>query len=157
MAWCQTGRSEHFTICSVIGIQADKRATLTEITTRYNRGMQQSIWEATTHTTLRRMGYNSRRPHRVPLILTTNRKKRLQFARAHQNWTVEDWKNVYFCTCTKCTFRVMSKRVTHMSRTVSGTHDSNATYLSLTSTLSSLFLPSWMTWFSNFQCFTSWV
>ncbi|XDV11899.1 hypothetical protein PO909_000694 [Leuciscus waleckii] len=72
-------------------IQADRRATLTEITTRYNRGMQQSICEATT---LRRMGYNSRRPHREPLISTTNRKKMLQFARAHQNWTVEDWKNV---------------------------------------------------------------
>ncbi|XDV36000.1 hypothetical protein PO909_005854 [Leuciscus waleckii] len=75
-------------------IQADRRATLTEITTRYHRGMQQSICEATTRTTLRRMGYNSRKAHRVPLISTTNRKKRLQFARAHQNWTVEDWKNV---------------------------------------------------------------
>uniref|UniRef100_A0AAY5L5A9 Transposase Tc1-like domain-containing protein n=1 Tax=Esox lucius TaxID=8010 RepID=A0AAY5L5A9_ESOLU len=42
-------------------IQADRRATLTEITTRYNRGMQQSICEATTRTTLRRMGYNSRK------------------------------------------------------------------------------------------------
>jgi len=52
--------------------------------------MLQSICEATTHTT---MG-NSRRPYRVPLISTTNRKKRIQFARAHQNWTVEDWKNV---------------------------------------------------------------
>uniref|UniRef100_A0AAY5KEL2 Transposase Tc1-like domain-containing protein n=1 Tax=Esox lucius TaxID=8010 RepID=A0AAY5KEL2_ESOLU len=49
-------------------IQADRRATLTEITTRYNRGMQQSICDATTRTTLRRMGYNSRRPHRVPHI-----------------------------------------------------------------------------------------
>jgi len=58
-------------------IQADRRATLTEIT-HYNRGMQQSICEATTHTTLRRMGYNSRRPHQVPLI-STNMKKRLQF------------------------------------------------------------------------------
>jgi len=65
-------------------IQADRRATLTEISTRYNRGMQQSICEATTRTTLRWMGYNIRRPHRVPLISTTNRKKRLQFARAHQ-------------------------------------------------------------------------
>jgi len=65
-------------------IQADRRATLTEITTCYNRGMKQSICEATTHTTLRRMGYNSRTPHRVPLISTTNRKKRLQFVRAHQ-------------------------------------------------------------------------
>jgi len=36
---------------------------LTEITTRYNRGMQQSI----TRTTLRWMCYNSRRPHRVRL------------------------------------------------------------------------------------------
>jgi len=68
-------------------IRADRRATLTEITTRYNRSMQQSICEGTTRTTL--MGYNSRRPHWVPLISTTNRKKRLQFARAHQNWTVE--------------------------------------------------------------------
>jgi len=75
-------------------IQADRKATLTEITTRYNRGIQQSICEATTHTTLRQMGYSSRRPHLVPLIYTTNRKKRLQFARAHHNWTVEDWKNV---------------------------------------------------------------
>ncbi len=23
-----------------------------------------------------------------------NRKRRLQFARAHQNWTIENWKNV---------------------------------------------------------------
>jgi len=75
-------------------IQADRRAILTEITTRYNRGMQQSIWETTTCTDLRRMGYSSRRPHRVPLISTTNRKKRLQFARAHQNWIVKYWKNV---------------------------------------------------------------
>jgi len=40
------------------------------------------------------MGYNTRRPHRVPLISTTNRDKRLQFVRAHQNWRDEDWKNV---------------------------------------------------------------
>jgi len=40
------------------------------------------------------MGYNSRRPPWVPLISYTNRKKRLQFARAHQNRTVEDWKKV---------------------------------------------------------------
>jgi len=37
-------------------IQADRRATLTEITTHYNRGKQQSICEATTHTTFRQMG-----------------------------------------------------------------------------------------------------
>jgi len=56
--------------------------------------MKTSICEATTRTTLKKMGYNSRRPNRVPLISTTNRKKRLQFARAHQNCSVEDCKNV---------------------------------------------------------------
>uniref|UniRef100_A0A8D0A393 Transposase Tc1-like domain-containing protein n=1 Tax=Sander lucioperca TaxID=283035 RepID=A0A8D0A393_SANLU len=61
-------------------IPADRRSTLTQITTRYNRGMQPSICEATTHTTLRRMGYTSRRPHRVPLISTTH---------LHQNWTFQ--------------------------------------------------------------------
>ncbi len=36
----------------------------------------------------------SRRPHRVPLLSANNWKRRLQFAHAHQNWTIEDWKNV---------------------------------------------------------------
>ncbi len=40
------------------------------------------------------MGSSSRRPHRVPLLSAKNRKRRLQFTQAHQNWTIEDWKNV---------------------------------------------------------------
>ncbi len=40
------------------------------------------------------MGYSSRRPHWVPLLSAKNRKQRLQFTQAHQNWTTEDWKNV---------------------------------------------------------------
>ncbi len=31
---------------------------------------------------------------RVPLLSDKNRKRRLQFAQAHQNWTIEDCKNV---------------------------------------------------------------
>ncbi len=34
------------------------------------------------------------RPHRVPLLSAKNRKQGLQFAQNHQNWTIEDWKNV---------------------------------------------------------------
>ncbi len=72
----------------------DRKATVTQITTRYNQGMQNTISEHTTHWTLKQMGYSSRRPHRVPLLSAKNRKRRLQFAQAHQNWTTEDWKNV---------------------------------------------------------------
>ncbi len=32
--------------------------------------------------------------HWVPLLSAKNRKRRLQFAQARQNWTVEDWTNV---------------------------------------------------------------
>ncbi len=75
-------------------VKDDRKATVTQITTRYNQGIQNTISERTTHRTLKQMGYSSRRPHRVPLLSDKNRKRRLQFAQAHQNWTLEDWKNV---------------------------------------------------------------
>ncbi len=75
-------------------VRDDRKATVAQITTRYNQGMQNTISERTTHRTLKQMGYSSRRPHRVPLLSAKNRKRRLQFAQAHQNWTIEDWKNV---------------------------------------------------------------
>ncbi len=40
------------------------------------------------------MGSSSRRPHRVPLLSAKNRTRRIQFTQDHQNWTIEDWKNV---------------------------------------------------------------
>ncbi len=75
-------------------VRDDRKATETQITTRYNQGMQNTISEHTTRRTLKQMGYSSRRPHRVPLLSAKNRKRRLQFTQAHQNWTIEDWKNV---------------------------------------------------------------
>ncbi len=50
------------------------------------------ISERTTLRTLNQMGYNSRRPHRVPLLSAKNSTRRIQFTQAHQNWTIEDWK-----------------------------------------------------------------
>ncbi len=75
-------------------VRDDRKATVTQITTRYNQGMQNTISERTTCQTLKQMGYSSRRPYRVLLLSAKNRKRRLQFAQAHQNWTIEDWKNV---------------------------------------------------------------
>ncbi len=75
-------------------VRYDRKATVTQITIRYNQGMQNTISERTTRRTLKQMGFSSRRPHRVPLLSAKNRKWRLQLAQAHQNWTIEDWKNV---------------------------------------------------------------
>ncbi len=75
-------------------VRDDRKATVTQITTRYNQGMQNTISECTTRRTLKQMGYSSRRPHRVPLLSAKNKKRRLQLAQVHQNWTIEDWKNV---------------------------------------------------------------
>ncbi len=73
-------------------VRDDRKATVTQITTRYNQGMQDTISEPTTHRTLKQMSYSSRRPHWVPLLSATSSKRRLQFAPAHQNWTIEDWE-----------------------------------------------------------------
>ncbi len=75
-------------------VRDDRKTTVTQINTRYNQGMQNTISECTTRRTLKQMGYSSRRPHRVPLLSAKNRTQRLQFTQTHQNWTIEDWKNV---------------------------------------------------------------
>ncbi len=72
-------------------VRDDRKTRGTQITTRYNQGIQNTISEHTTRPTLKQMGSSSRRPHRVPLLSAKNRKRRLQFT---QNWTIEDWKNV---------------------------------------------------------------
>ncbi len=61
-------------------VREDRKATVTQITTRYNHGMKNTISERTTRRTLKQMGYRSRRQHRVPLLSAKNRKRRLQFA-----------------------------------------------------------------------------
>ncbi len=50
-----------------------RKTTVTQITTRYNQGMPNTISERTTHRTLKQMSYSSRRPHRVPLLSAKNR------------------------------------------------------------------------------------
>ncbi len=75
-------------------VRDDRKATETQITTRYNQGMQNTISEHTTRWTLKQMGSSSRRPHRVPLLSAKNRTRRLQFTQTHQHRTIEDWTNV---------------------------------------------------------------
>ncbi len=71
-------------------VRDDRKATVTQITTRYYQGMQNIISEHTTRRTLKQMGSSSRRPHWVQLMSAKNRRRRIQFAQDHQNWTIED-------------------------------------------------------------------
>ncbi len=84
--WCQR-RMDRLVI-------DDRKTTVTQITTRYNQGMKNTISEHTTHRTLKQMGSSSRRPHRVPLLSDKNSTQRIQFTPDQQNWTIEDWKHV---------------------------------------------------------------
>ncbi len=92
-------------------VRDDRKATVTQIITRYIQGMQNTISEHTTHRTLNQMDYSSRRPHRVPLLSAKNRKQRLQFTQNHQNWTIEDWKNVAWSDESRFLLRLSDDRV----------------------------------------------
>ncbi len=92
-------------------VRDDRKATVTQIITRYNQGMQNIISECKTRRTLKQMGYSSRRPHWVPLLSAKNRTRRLKFAQAHQNWTVEDWKNVAWSDVSRFLLRHSDGRV----------------------------------------------
>ncbi len=75
-------------------VRDDRKTTVTQITTRYNQDLQNTISEHTTRRTLKQMDSSSRRPHRVPLRSDKNSTRRIQFTQDHQNQTIEDCKNV---------------------------------------------------------------
>ncbi len=91
-------------------VRDNRKETVTQITTRYNQGMQNTISESTTRRILKQMGYSSRRPHRVPLLSAKNRKWRLEFAQAHQNWKI-DFKNVTWSDESRFLLRHLDGRV----------------------------------------------
>ncbi len=49
-------------------VRDDRKATVTQITTRYNQGMQNTISEHTTCRTLKQMCLQQQRPHRILLL-----------------------------------------------------------------------------------------
>ncbi len=92
-------------------VRDDRKATVTQITTRYNQDMQNTISECKTRRTLKQMGYSSRRPHQVPLLSAKTGKRRLQFAQANQNWTIEDCKNIAWSDESRVLLRHLGGRV----------------------------------------------
>ncbi len=93
-------------------VRDDRKTTVTQITTRYNQDLQNTISEHTTHRTLKQMDSSSRRPHRVPLRSDKNSTRRIQFTQTQQNRTIEDWKTwwvLIFAATFRCRVSIWCK------------------------------------------------
>lgn len=55
-----------------------------------------SISARTAENMLKKAGFNAYHMQRRPLLTKAHKKKRIEFARQHQNWTVEQWQQVIF-------------------------------------------------------------
>lgn len=65
-------------------VRADRKATGTQITTRYNRGVQKSISERTARWTLKQMDYSSKQETEATIYKCSSKLDN----------NIEDWKNV---------------------------------------------------------------
>ena len=75
-------------------VRTDRRSTVAQVTENFNGGHGRNVSQSQVHHTLLRMGLRSRRSVRVPMITPVHCQKQLQWAREHQNWTLEQWKKV---------------------------------------------------------------
>lgn len=72
----------------------NRRLTAPQIAAEFNRDRPNAVSVSTIKRRLREANLFGRIAVRKPLLRRANRIKRLQWAKQHQHWTVEDWKNV---------------------------------------------------------------
>ncbi|GBM98798.1 hypothetical protein AVEN_122549-1 [Araneus ventricosus] len=75
-------------------VKQNRRQTVAQLTAQYNAYPRASVSEHTVQRILLHMGLCSRRPTRVHLLTTRYRQLRLQWAREHRDWTMDEWKRV---------------------------------------------------------------
>lgn len=75
-------------------VQSHSKATVAEIAEKFNAGKDQQVSEHTVHRSLLRMGLRRRKTLKRPTQIPVHHQNRIQWAREHQNWTVEQWKKV---------------------------------------------------------------
>ncbi|GBM02420.1 Transposable element Tc1 transposase [Araneus ventricosus] len=75
-------------------VKQNRCQTVDQLTAQYNVGPSACVSEHTVQRTLLDMGLCSRRLSRVPLLTKRHRQLRLQWAREHRNWTMDEWARV---------------------------------------------------------------
>ncbi|GBN42102.1 hypothetical protein AVEN_209180-1 [Araneus ventricosus] len=74
-------------------IKQNLRQTVALLTAQYNADLSASVSEHTVQRTRLDMRLCSRRPTRMPLLTKRHRQLRLQWAREHRDWTMDEWKS----------------------------------------------------------------
>jgi transposase len=74
-------------------VKSNRRKSVQQLTSMFNEGPKK-ISARTMRRELKEMGLRSCAATRKPLVSKANLKKRLQFAKDHKDWTVEQWKRV---------------------------------------------------------------
>ena len=86
-------------------MQAGEVTTAPQLTQALSTLGIAQVSTATTHCELHRAGLKAMRLCEKPLLTSVHKKRRLEFAREHRNWTVDDWKQVIFSHETVITAR----------------------------------------------------
>ena len=82
-------------------ITSRKAENASQVTQILQEITNQSLTSQTTRNHLRNTGMKAVVKTKKPLLTKRHRKERLDFALAHQDWTVEDWKTVVWSYETK--------------------------------------------------------
>lgn len=75
-------------------VRQDPNRTATDATAYVNQVLEVPISTKTASRRLRKAGLFARRPARRPMLTKKHMKARLEFARDHEHWTVQDWGRV---------------------------------------------------------------
>jgi hypothetical protein len=82
-------------------ITSGRAETATDVAKKLEDNLQTSISRSTVARILRDSGMRSAEKQKKPALSAKNVKARLEFARRHQHWTAEDWKNIIWSDETK--------------------------------------------------------
>lgn len=91
----------------------NRRKTAVELTSEFNstREIKKKVSVCTVQRALRKRGLNGRVAAKKPLLRAVNVRKRLQFAKDHVDWTLEQWHQVLWTDETKVEFFGTKRRV----------------------------------------------